>query len=137
MSKMTLSSRPHPTQNLVVYVYGANSSSLECWDHQNNHACITKLSLTILNITQVIWPRRQASDQIVQATHLSTPHTKLKLISFARKVRIGNWEQFQGNFGHSFKESQALYSCFKGYQTAFWVCRMARGVPLLPKKDQN
>ena len=42
------------------------------------------------NTTQVIRSRRQASDQIVQATHLSTPHPKFKLVSLARKVRIGN-----------------------------------------------
>ena len=56
---------------------------------------------------QVFWSRRQASDQIVQATHLSTPHPKLKLVKVIQS------------------ELWVILSFFKGYQTAFWVCRVS------------
>ena len=35
------------------------------------------------------------------------------------------------------KEFQAFCSCFKGYQTVFWVCRMTKGVPLVAKNDKK
>ena len=75
------------------------------------------------------WSRRQAYDQIVQATHLSTPHRKTDENSEIMKL----------NFNLSL--FWAIYKPFKGYQTDLGIFRMARGVPggipLVKKNDQN
>ena len=65
------------------------------------------------NTTQVIRSRRQASEQIVQATHLSTPHPN-------------NLSQFF-----------ALLRPCKATKQLLGVCRMASGVPLISKNAQD
>ena len=42
-----------------------------------------------------------------------------------------------GQFWPFLRNFQAFYSCFKDYQTAFWVCRMARGVQLLSQNTKT
>ena len=136
----------------------------------------------------MIWSRRQASDQIVQATHLSTPHPKLNLVS--NSLLLGQFWSFLRNFKHStavLKITKQLFEyvgwlgvsyCyekmpklnfrtiqvkilsqnepkivknetsnwvkffsilrpFKGYQTAFVVCKMVRGVPMIPRNNPD
>ena len=85
----------------------------------------------------MIWSRRQASDQIVQATHLSTPHPKLKLVSLSSsRAILAILKEFQAFYKFQSK-FWAILSCFKGYQTAFQIFRMGRGVPLIKKMTKT
>ena len=75
----------------------------------------------------MIWSRRQASDQIVQATHLSTPHPKLNLVS--NSLLLGQFWPFLRNFKHStavLKATNQLFG-YVGWQgVPFWYQKMTK-----------
>ena len=76
----------------------------------------------------MIWSRRQASDQIVQATHLSTPHPKLNLVS--NSLLLGQFWPFLRNFKHSTAVLKATNQLF-GY--VGWL-GCPSGIKKLPKQ---
>ena len=75
---------------------------------------------------------RQASDQIVQATHLSTPHPKFKLcICKYDSLVLGQFWPFLRNFKHStavLKATKQIFGYVGWLGMPYWYQKMSKAI---------